>query len=147
MRTSGNDHADPVITSDDAAIANDGHDSTLDCRRPCVPVLCDRPSKLFSKPLDFRARGAQTGNFDNGISNPQQRALRQGRQINPPRCDVLAQVAWPHVNSSPQRFAMPRPARAADVQSYFRLDRGIRLSGQGHGLPAVSIGGAPDRSR
>ena len=29
MRTSGNDHADPVITSDDAAIANDGHDSTL----------------------------------------------------------------------------------------------------------------------
>ena len=79
MRTSGNDHADPVITSDDAAIANDGHDSTLDCRRPCVPVLCDRPSKLFSKPLDFRARGAQTGNFDNGISNPQQRALRQGR--------------------------------------------------------------------
>ena len=110
MRTSGNDHADPVITSDDAAIANDGHDSTLDCPRPCVPVLCDRPSKLFSKPLDFRERGAQTGNFDNGISNPRQRALRQGRQINPPRCDVLAQVAWPHVNSSPQRFAMPRPA-------------------------------------
>ena len=56
MRTSGNDHADPVITSDDAAIANDGHDSTLEYRRPCVPVLCNRPLKLFSKPLDFRLR-------------------------------------------------------------------------------------------
>src|SRR4029077_4161947 len=31
-------------------------------------------------------------------------------------------------------------AGAADVQSYSRLERG-------HGLPAVSIGGAPDRSR
>ena len=100
MRTSGNDPDDPVITFDDAAIANDGHDSTLECRRPCVPVLCDHPSKLFSKPLDFRARAAQASNFDNGgISDPQQRALRQGRQINPPRCDVLAQVAWPHVKS------------------------------------------------
>ena len=100
MRPSGNDHADPVVTSNDAAIANDGHDSTLECRRPCVPVLCDRPSKFFSKPLDFRARGAQAGNFDNGcISNPQQRALRQGRQINLPRGDILSQVAWPHVKS------------------------------------------------
>ena len=53
MRTSGNDHADPVITSDDAAIANDRHDSTLQCRRPRAPVLCNRPSKLFSKPLDL----------------------------------------------------------------------------------------------
>ena len=47
MRTSGNDHADPVITFDDAAFANDGHDSALECPRPCVPVVCNRPSKLF----------------------------------------------------------------------------------------------------
>ena len=58
------------------------------------------PSRFHQSVKRSRARGAQASNFDNGgISNPQQRALRQGRQINPPRCDVLAQVAWPHVKS------------------------------------------------
>jgi hypothetical protein len=62
-------------------------------RRWGAPVLLAIPR------WSSRLTTAQASNFDNGfISNPQQRALRQGRQINPPRCDVLAQVAWPHVN-------------------------------------------------
>ena len=100
MRTAGDDHADPVIAIDDAACDHDSHKGTLQCRRASVPVLGNRASKPFSKSFDFKTRRAQASDFDNGgMSKPQQRALRQGRQINLPRGDILSQVAWPHVKS------------------------------------------------
>jgi hypothetical protein len=100
MWTARDDHADPVIAVDDTACDHDSHESTPQCRPACVPVLGNRASKPFSKSFDFKTRRAQASDFDNGgMSKPRQRALRQGRQINLPRGDILSQVAWPHVKS------------------------------------------------